>query len=232
MIARLFSRPALKAIPAGIAGGLLAAAGYLLMWALWYTISPEPYSMDEVRAVQEGLFMLLLVPAATAFFALTVDAKAIRTFKDVLAAAVISGIASGVTMLVVAAIGLFRMFFGVVPGPLYSEPMLFRGGTTYDYLITDPLQLFYFSPHGSTLSQLQGTLSVLFDVAVAVVRFSLFPTAMTVLFAFGVFYVWPQLYRIFDDPDKRNAEKMLTTLAIGLAIFALIVFPPLLFQHR
>jgi glycerol uptake facilitator-like aquaporin len=55
---------------------------------------------------------------------------------------------------------------------------------------------------------------------------------MTSLFALAIFYLWPQLYRIFEYPDERNTEKMLATLAVGLLIFAVILLPPMLFTHR
>jgi hypothetical protein len=231
---RLLSGPALKAILAGIAGGLLAAAGYLLIWALWYAIVQNPYSGYAVdsRALQEGVFMLLLVPAVTAFFALTAETRAIETLKDALTVGVISGLTAGATLFVAAAAGLFRLFFGIVPGPYQCDSVMFCSATGYDGMINDPLPLFYFGPHGGDLSPLQGVLSIAFDVATDAIRFLFIPAVMTALCAAGIFYLLPFLLHVFEDPNERNGEKMLVTIAIGLLILAVISLPPMLFAHK
>ena len=222
-----------NAILIGTAAGFLAIAGYLLMWALWYVIAPYPYSryVINARAPQEGLFMLVIVPAVTAIFVLATNARHIRAGMDALLSALVSGLVSGATLFAAAAVGLFALFFRLVPGPFQCDPVMFCGGTIYDWIIHEPLPIFYFGPHGSMLTPLQGALSVLFDVMIAAVRFVIIPTILTVFFALAVFYLLPGLYRIFENSEEHNREKALLTLVIGLVIFIVIILPPIAFVY-
>ena len=228
---KLISVLARNAILAGIGGGLLAIAGYLLMWALWYAIAPHPYYLYVVnaRGLQEALFMFLLVPAATAIFVLAACANEIRSAIDAWLSSVLSGMVTGATVFIAAIAGLFGLFFGIVPGPFPYNSELFCGGTIYDWMIHEPLTLFRPGPYGPGYTPLQTVLSALFDIAVTAIRFMLVPAVVTAIFALAIFYLWPQLRRIFADPEKRNREKVMIMLALGLVIFALMVLPPMAF---
>ena len=175
--------------------------------------------------------MLVIVPAVTAIFVLAANAPHIRAGMDALLSALVSGLVSGATLFAAAAVGLFALFFSLVPGPFQCDPVMFCGGTISNWIIHEPLPIFYFGPHGSMLTPLQGALSVLFDVMIAAVRFVIIPTILTVFFALAVFYLLPGLYRIFQNSEEHNREKALLTLVIGLVIFIVIILPPIAFVY-
>jgi hypothetical protein len=228
---KIFFSPVRNALLIGVAAGFLAIAGYLLMWALWYALAPHPYSLYVVnaRALQEGLFMLLIVPAVTAIFVLATNVRYLKTSGDAVLSAAVSGMVAGAVIFIAAVAGLFTLFFGLVPGPFQCEPVMFCGGTSYDWMINDPLPLYYLGPHGGMLTPLQGALSVLFDVLVVAFRSMLIPAFLTMIFAIAIFYLLPQIYHIFEDNEKHNLEKALVTFTIGLVVFTVIIIPPIAF---